>query len=194
MTRKRRGAIVNLDLKKGVYYENKGHDPRCAVRGADRRRRVHPHPAGHLHDHAAITALAGILLGARAGALSQAIYVALGLLGVPIFAAGGGFQYVFNPTFGFLVGLIPAAWVVGALTEKDKSPKRAALACFAGLAVLYLIGVPYMGVIVNAYMGRGLTLWQILKSGMLIYLPGDCGKIALCAVAAPQLARSLSRA
>lgn len=140
------------------------------------------------------TMLAGVLLGARLGALSQAIYVALGLLGVPVFASGGGISYVFNPTFGFLVGLIPAAWAVGALTAKDKSPKRVALACFAGLAVLYAIGVPYMGVIVNAYMGKGLTLWQILKAGMLIYLPGDCGKIALAALAAPRLSRALARA
>ena len=139
------------------------------------------------------TALAGILLGAKLGALSQAIYVALGLVGVPIFASGGGFQYVFNPTFGFLIGLIPTAYLIGALTARDKSAKRVAIACFAGLGVLYLIGVPYMGVIVNAYMGKGLTLWQILKSGMIIYLPGDCLKIAVCALAAPQLTRTLAR-
>lgn len=139
------------------------------------------------------TALAGVLLGAKLGALSQAIYVLLGLVGVPIFASGGGFQYVFNPTFGFLVGLIPAAYLIGALAAKDTAPKRVALACFAGLAVLYLIGVPYMGIICNAYLGKGLTLWQILKSGMIIYLPGDCLKIAVCALLAPQLARALSR-
>ena len=61
------------------------------------------------------TAMAGLLLGARLGALSQALYVGLGLVGLPIFAAGGGFSYVFNPTFGFLLGLIPAAWVIGRL-------------------------------------------------------------------------------
>ena len=64
------------------------------------------------------TAMAGLLLGARLGALSQALYVGLGLVGLPIFAAGGGFSYVFNPTFGFLLGLIPAAWVIGRLAEK----------------------------------------------------------------------------
>ncbi len=140
------------------------------------------------------TALSGVLLGAKPGALSQAVYVLLGLAGVPIFASGGGFQYVFNPTFGFLLGLIPTAWVIGRLTERDRGAKRTALACLAGLAVLYLIGVPYMGVIVNAYMGKGLTLWQILKSGMIVYLPGDCLKIAVCALLAPRLAASLSRA
>ncbi len=140
------------------------------------------------------TAFAGIVLGAKLGALSQAVYVALGLTGVPIFASGGGVQYVFNPTFGFLLGLIPTAWLIGRLSEGDASPRRIAAACFAGLGVLYLIGVPYMGVIVNAYLGKGLTLWQILKSGMIIYLPGDCLKIAVCALVAPRLARTLSRA
>jgi len=140
------------------------------------------------------TALAGILLGGRLGALSQAVYVALGLAGVPIFASGGGLQYVFNPTFGFIIGLIPTAWIIGRLTERDKSPKRVIPACIAGLAVLYLIGMPYMGVIVNVYLDKGLTLWQIMKSGMLIYLPGDCLKIAVCAAAAPPLARAVPRA
>ena len=70
------------------------------------------------------TAMAGLLLGAKLGALSQLLYVALGLVGVPIFAAGGGFGYIFNPTFGFLLGLIPTAWVIGKIAEKG--PLRAA--------------------------------------------------------------------
>ena len=141
-----------------------------------------------------ITALAGVLLGARSGMLSQAVYVLLGLVGLPIFASGGGFQYVLNPTFGFLLGLIPTAYIIGLLTEKGASPGRIAVACAAGFAVLYLVGVPYMGIVCNAYLGRGMTLWQILKSGMLIYLPGDCLKIAVCALLAPQLVRALARA
>ena len=46
-------------------------------------------------------------------------------------------------------------------------------------AVLYAIGVPYMALIANAYLGKGLTFWQVIKNGMLIYLPGDLLKIAL---------------
>ena len=140
------------------------------------------------------TALAGVLLGARLGALSQAVYVLLGLAGVPVFASGGGFQYVLHPTFGFLLGLIPTAYVIGRLTDRDRSPGRVALSCAAGFAVLYLIGVPYMGVICNAYLGRGMTFRQIVESGMLIYLPGDCLKAAACALLAPQLTRALARA
>ena len=124
------------------------------------------------------TAMAGVLLGRKYGALSQAVYVLLGLVGVPIFAMGGGFSYVLQPTFGFLLGLIPSAWVIGSLAKQPLTFRRSALAMLAGLAVLYAIGVPYMALIANVYMGKGLTFWQVLKNGMLIYLPGDMLKIA----------------
>ena len=125
------------------------------------------------------TAMAGVLLGAGYGALSQAVYVLIGLVGVPIFALGGGFSYIFQPTFGFLLGLIPTAAVIGALTRRNASPVRVALACVAGLAVLYAVGVPYMALIANGYLGKGLSAWQILCKGMLIYLPGDLLKITV---------------
>ena len=124
------------------------------------------------------TAMAGTLLGKKYGALSQAVYVLLGLVGVPIFALGGGFSYVFQPTFGFLLGLIPSAWVIGSLARRPLTFWRSVTAMLAGLAVLYAIGVPYMALIANAYLGKGLTFWQVLKNGMLIYLPGDMIKIA----------------
>ena len=82
------------------------------------------------------TAMAGVLLGPGGGALSQGVYVALGLEGLPIFTAGGGFGYVLQPSFGFLLGLIPAAAVIGGLSRRSSSPVRLALACGAGLADL----------------------------------------------------------
>ena len=82
------------------------------------------------------TAMAGCLLGSGCGALSQLIYVALGLLGLPVFTAGGGFSYVLHPTFGFLLGLIPAAWVIGRLARSTRSFWRIALAALAGLAAV----------------------------------------------------------
>lgn len=124
------------------------------------------------------TAMAGTLLGKKYGALSQAVYVLLGLVGVPTFALGGGFSYIFQPTFGFLLGLIPSAWVIGSLAKRPLTFWRSVVAMLAGLAVLYAIGVPYMALIANAYLGKGLTFWQVLKNGMLIYLPGDMLKIA----------------
>ena len=47
--------------------------------------------------------LAGLILGADKGAISVGCYVLLGLVGVPIFAAGGGIGYIFRPSFGYLL-------------------------------------------------------------------------------------------
>ena len=140
------------------------------------------------------TAMAGLLLGAKLGALSQLLYVVLGLVGVPIFAAGGGFGYIFNPTFGFLLGLIPAAWVVGRVCGDSLAPRRMALASLAGLAVLYAVGMPYMALILNVYMGKGMTFSAILWAGMLPYLPGDAVKIVIAAGVCPILRRRLKLA
>lgn len=128
------------------------------------------------------TALAGILLGARLGALSQAVYVILGLIGLPIFTQGGGFTYIFNPTFGFLIGLIFSAYVIGKLTEKKTGILNISLACLTGLLVLYLIGLPYMHIILTAYMAKTMTIWDSIKAGMLIFLPGDFLKIIIASI------------
>ena len=50
--------------------------------------------------------LAALLLGVKWGTLAIGLYIALGLVGVPIFTAGGGFTYVLQPTFGYLLGFL----------------------------------------------------------------------------------------
>lgn len=133
------------------------------------------------------TALAGVLLGARYGALSQLVYVALGLAGLPIFTSGGGLGYFLYPTCGFLLGLIPAAWVVGKLAGNGRSMRRIVPAALAGLAVLYAVGLPYMAVILNVYMGKGMDVRAVLMAGMLPFLPGDMVKIIVVGVLGPKL-------
>ena len=136
-------------------------------------------------------AMAGVLLGARWGALSQAAYVVLGLVGLPIFTMGGGLGYVFQPSFGFLLGLIPSAWVMGKLTEGEAKLPRVVLACLVGLGVLYLVGLPYMYLILNVYLGKGLSAWTVAQIGMLVYLPGDALKIAATAAVYRPLRKAL---
>lgn len=176
--------ILNLVYKRRTSYAaqkdlDAGSDG--TVRRADGDRRIFkiPFALAAISLQFLFTAMAGILLGAGYGALSQAVYVLIGLVGVPIFALGGGFSYVLQPTFGFLLGLIPSAFVIGKLAKRPLTFWETALAMLAGLAVLYAIGVPYMALIANAYLGKGLTFWQVIKNGMLIYLPGDLLKIAL---------------
>ena len=65
--------------------------------------------------------LAGLILGGNKGAISVGCYVLLGLIGIPIFAAGGGIGYIFRPSFGYLVGFIASAFVTGKICEKLKA-------------------------------------------------------------------------
>lgn len=139
------------------------------------------------------TALAGVLLGPKWGALSQAVYVMIGLAGVPVFTQGGGLGYLLQPTCGFLFGLIPAAWIVGKLTERQHGCPRVFLASAAGLAALYLVGIPYMYVIMNAFLGKGMSLLSVLNAGMLLFLPGDAAKLAVTAAVSRPLLSSLRR-
>ena len=117
--------------------------------------------------------------------------MALGLVGLPIFTSGGGPGYVFQPSFGFLLGLIPCAWVIGYLSRKRDGALWLAASCFGGLAVLYLVGIPYMVVILNAYLGKSMDLKAILMAGMVPFLPGDALKIAVASAVCPVLQRRL---
>lgn len=133
------------------------------------------------------TAMAGALLGPGYGALSQLVYVLLGLIGLPVFTGGGGVGYVLQPTFGFLLGLIPAAAVIGALTRKNFGFVHLALACCAGLAVLYLIGLPYLHGICTLYLHKQRTIWETMMGGMIIFLPWDALKIVAVALLGQRL-------
>ena len=64
------------------------------------------------------TMLAGLLLGPRLGTIAVGTYVLLGLVGLPIFAQGGGFWYVFQPSFGYLLGFCVGTFVTGWLAQR----------------------------------------------------------------------------
>lgn len=122
--------------------------------------------------------MAGLLLGPAWGAASQALYVLLGLAGVPIFTEGGGLMYLAKPTFGFLLGLIPMAFFVGLAARRLRLPlfPRLLLAGLIGLVVLYAVALPYLYLSLCGAWSIGKTL----VSGCLIFLPFDLCKL-LCA-------------
>ncbi|GAB6158343.1 biotin transporter BioY [Desulfotomaculum varum] len=127
--------------------------------------------------------LSGLLLGSRLGLFSQLVYICIGLLGVPVFAYGGGFSYVLQPTFGYLVGFAVAAWLIGRMAEKNPTatPAKLFLYNFYGLAVVYGLGVSHLYLIKNFILHLHFPLSYAIWFGALVCLPGD---IALCVVAA----------
>lgn len=139
------------------------------------------------------TTLAGLILGSRRGAASVALYVALGLIDVPVFTQGGGPGYVFQPTFGYLAGFIAGAWLTGKIREGAAglpSLPRLLAANFAGLLVVYLFGMVYVYLINNFYLGTPIGIWPVVLYCFLLAVPGD---LCLCVLAA-LLARRLWRA
>lgn len=133
------------------------------------------------------TALAGFLLGPRVGAASQAVYVALGLAGLPVFVGGGGLSYVAQPTFGFLLGLVPMAWLAGCLSQGGRLSRL--LAGPAALAALYAVGLPYL----HLFMRGAWSIGQTLRYGCLIFLPADALKLLCAALLAARLRLRLTR-
>lgn len=140
-----------------------------------------------------LAALAGMVLGPQWGAASQVVYLALGLMGLPIFTMGGGLGYVLQPSFGFLLGFPLTAAVAGTLAGKRPAPLRAAGAAAVGILAGYVIGTPYMGLVLNLYLNKGLDVWTVVKTGCLIYLPGEAVKVAATALVAPPLCRAVRR-
>ena len=139
------------------------------------------------------TAMAGCVPGPWYGALSQLVYVALGLVGLPIFTQGGGIGYLMQPTCGFLIGLIPAAWVIGRIAGRKPEPKQIVPACLLGYGVLYAIGVPYMALILNTFLGKGMGFSAIMWAGMIPFLPGDMIKILCITLLMPPILRQLDK-
>lgn len=125
------------------------------------------------------TTLAGLLLGGKKGAISVGIYVFLGLMGLPFFASGGGIGYIFNPTFGYLIGFCAGAYLTGKIANAKPQPsfKRILVSCFLGLLVVYLFGMVYYYFISNLYLGEPVGLWSLFLYCFILAVPGD---IVLC--------------
>lgn len=65
-----------------------------------------------------VAVLAGLLLGPKYGSAAMAVYVFIGLVGLPVFTSGGGFVYVVQVTFGYTIGFIAAAFAAGLAAGK----------------------------------------------------------------------------
>lgn len=127
--------------------------------------------------------LAGMVLGSKMGAVSVGVYVLLGLCGLPVFAAGGGISYMFRPSFGYLLGFVLAAYLVGLVVEKcrAKGYGKYLAAAFAGCSVTYLIGLAYKYLMLNYYVGEQTAFVMVLADCFPLDLPGD---IVLCFLSA----------
>jgi len=129
------------------------------------------------------TTLAGLILGSKLGAISVAVYIAIGLMGIPVFTQGGGIGYVLQPTFGYIIGFMVGAYITGLIVEKaNKSNFTTYLvAGFAGLFVVYLFGMIYYYFVANYYTNSPIGVWSLILYCFILAVPGD---ILICFVSA----------
>ncbi|MDD4715200.1 MAG: biotin transporter BioY [Oscillospiraceae bacterium] len=131
--------------------------------------------------------LAGGLLGAGMGAASQAVYVLVGALGVPVFAQlTGGLGIVAGPTGGYLLGYIAAAWLTGFLLKRlPQNVWGHMLSMAAGMLSCYVLGTAWF------MYQQHVALIPALSMCVIPFLPGDILKIVVAAVLVRKLSRVL---
>lgn len=129
------------------------------------------------------TMLAGLLMGGKLGAISVAMYIMLGLMGLPIFTQGGGLGYVLMPTFGYLIGFLIGSYVTGKIANMVPNPsyKRLLASNFIGLLIVYGLGMVYYYYISNFYLHTPIGIGALFLYCFILAVPGD---IVLCIVAA----------
>lgn len=140
--------------------------------------------------------VAGMVLGSKKGAASQALYMFMGLVGIPVFTNGGGPASVLTPSFGYIVGFVACGWVTGRIVEiRSKSGQPSKIdyltAAAAGIIAVYSIGLLHLYIIMNFLMpGNGMPLMKVLSVGLFSTIGGDVIKAFLAASAAAKLRRT----
>ncbi len=139
-----------------------------------------PFPLAPLTLQTLFTLMAGSILSPRYAALSQAAYLLLGLVGLPVFAHGGGISYILQPTFGYLLSLPFAAYVISILNRQYN--KKQSFVSFAWINMaaatgILLIGSLWLFFAVNTFMGKPISFENAMLSGVIIFVPGEIIKI-----------------
>ena len=124
--------------------------------------------------------ISGIILGAEYAAMAMVVYLVLGLFGLPVFSSApfGGFGYILKPTFGFLLGYVVAAYVVGKV-YREGGIWRAIAGVLAGLITLYLVGLSYLYMILSWVLHHPTSVAGVMVIGFVPFIFGDLIKAGI---------------
>ncbi len=139
-----------------------------------------------------VAILAGLTLGMK-GVIVPAVYLLLGLCGVPVFANGGGVAYLVQPTCGFTFGFVLAAFLAGAIAgrKKEKRLPRMIAACAVATVALYVCGIAYTLLLKTLYTNEAFDFWKILWGYWIVFIPSDILKAAVAIAVTKILAKAL---
>ncbi len=132
--------------------------------------------------------LCGAVLGSKRGALSLALYILEGAVGLPVFAGGmGGITVLLGPTAGYLAGFLVAAYLVGMLSENgfNRNWHSTLIAFLLGQSIIYLLGVMRLASFTD--------FDQVFRIGVTPFLIGDAVKISFATVLLPSCWRLVKK-
>lgn len=123
------------------------------------------------------------LLGRRFGIASVVLYILVGLFLAPVFALGGGLDYVFQYGFGYIIAYIPAVFFAGSILKSGITYRNMAQATLVGVLTIHIIGILYMlflGTIQSENLGLVMG-WIKAQSGIKIIYDIILGFMAMIA-------------
>lgn len=135
-----------------------------------------------------VVLVGGAALGSRLGMTAQVLYLAAGIVGLPVFATSAvlpqGALRLLGPTGGYLLSYPIAAFLTGYLAERgfDRRYATSVLAMIAGLAVIFLFGVSWLALFARP---AGIGYGAALRAGLYPFLAGDVLKVFLGAAVLP---------
>ena len=130
--------------------------------------------------------LTALVLPLKASTLATVTYMALGLIGLPIFSGGGGLGYVLMPNFGFIIGFLISTIIINVITEKLKNRKlwQYIVISLLGIIVIYIIGIFYFAFIINVYNNNDYSAIWFIQTIFLPFLPKEIICIILSSLSA----------
>lgn len=120
------------------------------------------------------------LLGPVKGLMTIILYIIMGLIGLPVFAGGsGGIASVVSPSFGYVIGALVVAWIVGKGLLKYRNRVHTLGIMSIALGVLYVIGMSYQYMIMAFYLQTPVSFTNIMSVNFTVFLPIDILKMVL---------------
>ena len=143
-----------------------------------------------------VSVLGGCLLGRRLGSLAMALYAAMGLVGLPVFATApfGGMAYILKPSFGFIPGFVLGAYLSGgvsAFLSSRVGPRHVVfvIGALIGILGIYAVGLPYLWFALNVILGKASSVSAVVRIGLVPFIVPDVLKAVAAGLLASEVAR-----
>ncbi len=125
----------------------------------------------------------GGLLGPRHGTLCVAIYILMGMIGLPVFAGFKSFSALIGPTGGYIVGYIPMVAIIGAFKSRFSSPILHYAGMILGAFASYLLGALWFCFIMS------VSFWTAVTLTILPFIAADAFKMILAYLVISRLSK-----